>query len=128
MLPRSKSTRVALPLCAGLKRIVLVRWPGLYFGVNAIGLWYCECSLLFSRSFGLSRCCFQGVRTWRLRSVSSSLDSAMENTVAANSQVRDLDMAEALSAQARESILQQSGIAILIQANAQPQAALSLIG
>ena len=69
-----------------------------------------------------------GAGSAQLRSVSSSIESAVENTVAANSQLRDLDMAEALSAQARESILQQSSVAILIQANAQPQAALSLIG
>ena len=69
-----------------------------------------------------------GAGSARLRSASSSIESAVENTVAANSQLRDLDMAEALSAQARESILQQSSVAILIQANAQPQAALSLIG
>ena len=64
----------------------------------------------------------------RVRSAGNAIESAVENTVAANSQLRDLDMAEALSAQARESILQQSSVAILIQANAQPQAALSLIG
>ena len=69
-----------------------------------------------------------GAGSSRLRVVSSALDSAVENTVAANSEIRDLDMAEALSAQARESILLQSNVAILIQANAQPQAALSLIG
>ncbi len=69
-----------------------------------------------------------GAGSAQLRSVSSSIESAVENTVAANSQMRDLDMAEAISAQARESILQQSSVAILIQANAQPQAALSLIG
>ena len=69
-----------------------------------------------------------GAGASQVRSVSSSIESAVENTVAANSQVRDLDMAEALSAPARESILQQSSVAILIQANAQPQAALSLIG
>ena len=69
-----------------------------------------------------------GAGSSQVRSASSSIESAVENTVAANSQLRDLDMAEALSAQARESILQQSSVAILIQANAQPQAALSLIG
>jgi len=69
-----------------------------------------------------------GAGSSQLRSVSSAIESAVENTVAANSELRDLDMASALSAQARESILQQSSIAILIQANAQPQAALSLIG
>ena len=64
----------------------------------------------------------------RMRMVSNSIASAEENTVAANSQLRDLDLAEAMTSQARESILQQSSIAILIQANSQPQAALSLIG
>jgi flagellin len=69
-----------------------------------------------------------GAGSSRLRVASSAIESAVENTVAANSQLRDLDMVEALSAKARESILQQSNIAILMQANAMPQAALSLIG
>ena len=69
-----------------------------------------------------------GAGSKRLRRASSAADSAIENTVAANSQIRDLDIAEAASAQMREAILQRSSIAILIQANSQPQAALNLIG
>jgi flagellin len=64
----------------------------------------------------------------RLETAVDSLESSIENTYAAKARLSDLDMAQALSEQARQNILQQSNIALLTQANAQPQAALNLVG
>lgn len=64
----------------------------------------------------------------RLERSSASLDSSIENTVAANSRIRDLDVAAASAAKVRNEILQQSNVALLVQATQFPQAALNLLG
>ncbi|MFD2228954.1 flagellin [Alkalimarinus sediminis] len=51
-----------------------------------------------------------------------------ENLSAANSRIRDADFAAETAALSRSSVLQQAGISILAQANAQPQQVLSLLG
>jgi flagellin len=64
----------------------------------------------------------------RLERSISNLESDIENATAANSRIRDVDFAEETSKMTRLQILVQSGVAVLSQANASPQAALSLLG
>jgi flagellin len=63
----------------------------------------------------------------RMQYTSANLEVYSQNLSAANSAVKDANMAEATAAFAQEQILQQSGVAVLAQANALPQAALKLI-
>ncbi len=64
----------------------------------------------------------------RLERASMNLSSRIENTVSANSQIRDLDVAAASAEKVRADILQQSNVALLVQASQFPQAALNLLG
>ncbi|MBI2568334.1 MAG: flagellin FliC [Candidatus Schekmanbacteria bacterium] len=57
-----------------------------------------------------------------------NLDNTIENTAAAESQIRDADIAYETTQFTRFQILQQSGVAMLAQANVAPQGALSLLG
>lgn len=63
----------------------------------------------------------------RFLSTISSLSAASENASAARSRIRDADFAAETAELTRAQILQQAGISILTQANAQPQLALSLL-
>lgn len=64
----------------------------------------------------------------RLSAVASSLTVRSENLSAANSRIIDVDVARETAEMTKNSILQQAAISVLAQANAQPQAALRLIG
>jgi flagellin len=57
----------------------------------------------------------------------SNLQSAGENFAAAESRIRDADIASEGSALAREQILQRAASAVLAQANQQPALALRLL-
>ena len=57
-----------------------------------------------------------------------NLGVAHENLSAANSRIRDVDVASEAAEMTKSQILSQAGISVLGQANALPQAALSLIG
>lgn len=63
----------------------------------------------------------------RLSSTIANLGVADESLSAAESRIRDVDVALETASLTRASILQQAAIAILAQANAQPQTALSLL-
>jgi flagellin len=63
----------------------------------------------------------------RLASEINSLGVAAENTGAANSRIRDADVAQSVSEMVRNQILQQSTMAVLAQANQAPQMALQLL-
>ncbi|GAB4333209.1 MAG: flagellin [Dehalococcoidia bacterium] len=63
----------------------------------------------------------------RLESVVKSLSVAVENLSAAESRIRDADVAQLSSQMVSTQILQQAGISVLAQANAAPQAALALL-
>jgi flagellin len=63
----------------------------------------------------------------RLQSTISSLAISVENLTAAESRIRDVDVAYESADLTRNTILQQSATAILAQANVQPQLALSLL-
>ncbi|MCB0413630.1 MAG: flagellin FliC [Bdellovibrionales bacterium] len=64
----------------------------------------------------------------RLISTSENLSVSVENFSAANSRIRDTDVAEASANLTRNTILSQAAIGVLAQANQQPSAALRLIG
>ncbi len=63
----------------------------------------------------------------RLSSTISNLGVAAENLSAAESRIRDVDVALETASLTRNSILQQAAISILGQANSAPQAALQLL-
>ncbi len=64
----------------------------------------------------------------RLESAYTTAQKASESLAAAESRIRDADVAFETALLARNSIVQQSASSILAQANSQPQLALSLIG
>ncbi|MAE28735.1 MAG: flagellin [Planctomycetota bacterium] len=64
----------------------------------------------------------------RLQSVSASIMNVRENLSAAESRIRDVDVAFETADLTRNSILQQAAVSVLSQANVQPQLALSLLG
>ena len=64
----------------------------------------------------------------RLQSTINSLAISDENLSAANSRIRDTDMAQEVSEMTKNNILMQSGISVLGQANNQIQSALKLLG
>ncbi len=63
----------------------------------------------------------------RLLSAVSNLQVARENLAAAESRIRDVDVATEAAELTRLNILQQTGAAVLAQANQQPQLALTLL-
>ena len=69
-----------------------------------------------------------GAQQNRLESTLRSLANVRETTSAAESRIRDVDVAMETADLTRNSILQQASASILSQANAQPQLALSLLG
>jgi flagellin len=64
----------------------------------------------------------------RLDMTAKGLMTAYENVQAAESRVRDADMAETMVDFTRNSVLVQTGTAMLAQANLQPQSVLRLLG
>lgn len=63
----------------------------------------------------------------RIESTSQALSSAYENMVAADSRIRDADMAEELIEFTRNQVVLQSGTAMLAQANASSRLVLQLL-
>ncbi len=64
----------------------------------------------------------------RLDMTAKGLMTAFENVQAAESRIRDADMAEVMVDFTKRNILVQSGTAMLAQANLQPQSVLRLLG
>ena len=64
----------------------------------------------------------------RLGSTINNLAITVENLSAAESRIRDVDVAYETAQLTRNNIMQQASIAVLSQANAQPQSALQLLG
>ena len=63
----------------------------------------------------------------RLESVIRNISVSIENTTAANSRIRDVDVAEETASYTKNQILVQAGVSVLAQANQQPSIALSLL-
>lgn len=64
----------------------------------------------------------------RLNSVIQAIQTSAESLSAANSRIRDVDVAEETSKMARTQVMMQAGISVLAQANQAPQIALKLLG
>lgn len=64
----------------------------------------------------------------RLEHTIANLDNVVENTTAAESQIRDTDMADTMVNYSKNNILAQAGQAMLAQANQSNQGVLSLLG
>lgn len=69
-----------------------------------------------------------GAQQNRLEAAGRNTDVQIENLTAAESRIRDVDVAKESARLTRNNILQQAGVSILAQANQAPQAALSLLG
>ncbi|MDP1921585.1 MAG: flagellin [Myxococcales bacterium] len=74
-----------------------------------------------------SRAAFGAVGN-RLASVVQTIQQSSESLSAANSRIRDVDVAEETSKLARAQVMQQAGVSVLAQANQSPQVALKLLG
>ena len=68
-----------------------------------------------------------GAKQNRLEHTINNLGTASENLTAAESRVRDVDMAKEMMAFQKNSILSQAATAMLAQANQQPQGVLQLL-
>ncbi len=64
----------------------------------------------------------------RLSSVVKTIQQSSESLSAANSRIRDVDVAEETSKMARTQVMMQAGVSVLAQANQSPQIALKLLG
>lgn len=64
----------------------------------------------------------------RINSTVSNLNVSVENLTAANSRIRDVDVASETASFARSQVLVQAGVSMLAQANAAPQVAMRLLG
>ena len=69
-----------------------------------------------------------GAKQNRLEHTINNLKVANENTTAAESRIRDTDMAKEISAYTKNNILNQAAQSMLAQANQSPQGVLSLLG
>ena len=63
----------------------------------------------------------------RLEQTIDNLDNVVENTTAAESRIRDTDMAEEMVNYSKNNILAQAGQSMLAQANQSTQGVLSLL-
>lgn len=64
----------------------------------------------------------------RLSYTSNNISTTIENISASESVIRDADIAKEMTSFTKNQILRQAGTAMLAQANAMPQAALTLLG
>ena len=63
----------------------------------------------------------------RLQSTINNVSIALENLSAANSRIRDVDIAEETAELTKNNVLMQAGTSVLAQANQSSNAALSLL-
>jgi len=68
-----------------------------------------------------------GAQQNRLDHTVNNLTTASENTTAANSRIRDTDMAKEMMAYTSKNVIAQAAQSMLAQANSQPQNVLSLL-
>ncbi|WP_078594292.1 flagellin [Evansella clarkii] len=71
---------------------------------------------------------YLGAMQNRLEHTIANLDNASENLSAAESRIRDVDMAREMMEMTRANILSQASQSMLAQANQQPQSVLQLLG
>jgi len=68
-----------------------------------------------------------GYKINRLENTVATLDIQAENLMTAESRISDVDVAKEMSTLTRNQVLAQAGVAMLAQANAMPQLALTLL-
>ncbi|SFG30376.1 flagellinolysin [Oribacterium sp. WCC10] len=78
-------------------------------------------------STSLTRAYF-GAKQNRLEHTLNNLEVSNENTVSAESRIRDTDMAKSISKHTKSNIMMQAAQSMLAQANQSPQGVLSLLG
>ncbi|WP_130859695.1 flagellin [Gracilibacillus phocaeensis] len=71
---------------------------------------------------------YLGAMQNRLEHTIANLDNSSENLSAAESRIRDVDMAKEIMEMTKSNILSQASQSMLAQANQQPQAVLQLLG
>jgi flagellin len=76
---------------------------------------------------GVLRANFGAIQS-RLQSTTNNLDVQYENLSAANSRIRDVDVAKESAEIASADVLQRAAVGVLAQANTFPQMALKLVG
>lgn len=69
-----------------------------------------------------------GAYSNRLQATINNLNVSVENLTAANSRIRDVDVASETASFARSQVLMQAGVSMLAQANSAPMTALRLLG
>jgi len=69
-----------------------------------------------------------GAKQNRLEHTINNLSATEENLTAANSRIKDVDMAKEMMNLSKQQILSQAGTAMLAQANQMPQGVLQLLG
>lgn len=69
-----------------------------------------------------------GAKQNRLESSVNNIRQSAENLTAAESRIRDVDVASESAQMAKATVLQQAAVSVLAQANQQPQLALKLLG
>lgn len=79
------------------------------------------------QKIGAMRANFGAIQS-RLYATTSNLDIQYENLSAANSRIRDADVARESAELASSSVLQQAAVSVLAQANTFPAVAMKLIG
>lgn len=79
------------------------------------------------QKIGAMRANFGSIQS-RLYATTSNLDIQYENLSAANSRIRDADVAKETAELASASVLQQAAVSVLAQANSFPGIAMKLIG
>jgi flagellin len=70
---------------------------------------------------------YLGATQNRLESVISNIDNVVENLTAAESRIRDVDIAKETADLTKYNILVQAGVSVLTQANQSPQIAIALL-
>ncbi len=68
-----------------------------------------------------------GYKMNRLESTTQVINNQLENIMAAESRISDVDVATEMAAMTRTQVLAQAGVSMLAQANAMPQMALTLL-
>jgi flagellin len=108
-------------ITAGTDRIADVKVDSVTEANKALGLIDAALSTINTQRAEL------GAVQSRLDSVVSNLMNVSENSAAAKSRIMDADFAAETAQLAKSQILQQAGISVLAQANAQPQNVLALL-
>jgi flagellin len=139
LLSQSASTSVTLQVGANAGETITVPGAGLggsffssVFSMGTTGAWTADGADITAVSAALSSVAdvraTLGAYQNRLEHTIANLGVYPENLAAAESRIRDVDMALEMTNYTKLGILAQSGTSMLAQANQQPQSVLSLLG